>query len=59
MLFIETNVGNFGKFKDILLYMQDEKIDIIHIINVEYCLSKIFGSGIYTINQIEKIVKEL
>lgn len=57
MLFIETNKGNFGKFKDILLFMQEEKLKEIEFIKVEYCLDEIIGKGIYTIEQIESMVK--
>lgn len=57
MLFIETNKGNFRHFKDVLLYMQEENLKQIEITKVEYCLDKIFGNGIYTLNQIKQIIQ--
>lgn len=55
MLLIETNKGNFGKFKDILLFMQEEKLKEIEVLKVEYCLDEIIGKGIYTLEQIESM----
>lgn len=57
MLFIETQFGNFRHFKDIYLYMQEENLKQIEITKVEYCLDKIFGSDIYTLEQIKQIIQ--
>lgn len=57
MLFIETNKGNFGKFKDIFLFMQEENLTQIEILKVDYCLDEVIGKGLYTLDQIENIVK--
>jgi hypothetical protein len=54
---LETNFGNFGKFKDMLLFMKEENLKEIKILKVEYCLDEIIGKGTYTIEQIESIVK--
>ncbi|WP_154698224.1 MULTISPECIES: hypothetical protein [Clostridium] len=58
MLFIETNVGNFAKFQDIFQFMKEENLKEIEVTKVEYCLDEIIGKGIYTIEQIEKIVNK-
>lgn len=57
MLTIYTNYGSFGHFKDVLLFMQEEEIECISITNIEYCLDKIFGAGVYTLKQIKQIVE--
>lgn len=57
MLIIETKYGNFKRFTDILLFMQEENLDTIEFLNVEYCLDKIFGNGIYTLEQIKSLCK--
>lgn len=58
MLEIETNFGCFGHFKDVLLFMQEEGLDSIEVLDVKYCLGKIIGKGIYTLKQIESIVND-
>lgn len=57
MLIIETKYGNFKRFTDILLFMQEENLDTIEFLNVEYCLDKILGNGIYTLEQIKNLCK--
>lgn len=57
MLFIETQFGNFRHFKDIYTFMQEENINQIEITSLEYCLDPIFGKGIYTLEQIKKIIQ--
>jgi len=49
MLDIYTKFGCFGHFKDILLFMQEEHLQEIEITKLRYCLSEIFGKGIYTL----------
>lgn len=57
MLDIETKYGLFGHFKDLLLFMQEEHLQKIEIIEIKYCLSEIFGKGIYTLDQIKQILQ--
>lgn len=55
MLIIETKYGNFKRFTDILLFMQEENLDNIEFLSVEYCLDQIFGKGTYTLEQIKNL----
>lgn len=57
MLFIETNKGNFRHFKDISLFMQEENLNQIEIIKLEYCLDEVYGKGVYTLEQIKQIIQ--
>ncbi len=57
MLDIETKYGLFGHFKDVLLFMQEECLQEIEIIDLKYCLDSIIGKGVYTLNQIKEIVE--
>lgn len=57
MLEIETQFGCFGHFKDVLLFMQEEHLEQIEIIKLKYCLNEVYGKGIYTLNQIKKIIQ--
>ncbi|NSB12089.1 hypothetical protein [Clostridium beijerinckii] len=57
MLEIETKYGCFGHFKDLFLFMQEEHLLEIEITELKYCLSEVFGKGVYTLNQIEQIME--
>lgn len=57
MLFIETNKGNFRHFKDIYSFMQEENLKQIEITKLEYCLEQVYGSGIYTLENIKQIIQ--
>lgn len=57
MLTLETEFGNFGNFENILLFMQEENLQSIEIINVHYVLQDIFGKGVYSLNDVKKIVE--
>lgn len=58
MLEIETKYGTFSNFKNILYFMQEENLNEIEILKVNYCLSEVFGRGIYKIEEIKQIVEE-
>lgn len=49
----------FKNFEDILHYMKDENLNEIEITKIQYVFEDIVGKGIYTIKEIEKIVKEV
>lgn len=57
MLFIETQYGNFRHFKDIHTFMQEENLNQIEITKLEYCLDQVYGSGIYTLENIKQIIQ--
>ena len=57
MLELTTSCGNFKHFKDIYLYMLEEDLKDIEITEIKYCLDKIYGSGIYTLEQIRDILE--
>ncbi|GEP65224.1 hypothetical protein CBE01nite_29920 [Clostridium beijerinckii] len=57
MLEIETQFGCFAHFKDLLLFMQEEHLQEMKIMELRYCFSEIFGKGIYTLKQIKEIVE--
>lgn len=57
MLEIETKYGCFGHFKDVYLFMQEEHLEEIEILGLRYCLNKIYGKGIYTLDQIQEIMQ--
>ena len=60
MLDIITGFGSFSSFKDVLFYMNDEKLETINILDVKYCLESIGGGNCsYTKEQIENIVSKL
>lgn len=57
MLEIETKYGCFGHFKDVLLFMQEEKLDTIEILDVKYCLDSMpICKGVLTLDQVKEIV---
>lgn len=41
MLIIQTESGNFGHPKDLMLYMEEEGITKVHVI-VQYCFKEVF-----------------
>lgn len=57
MIDIFTRFGCFSHFKDVLLFMQEEHLQQIEITKLRYCLSEIFGQGVYTLEQIQEIVE--
>lgn len=57
MLDFETPYGNFGNFKNMLLFMQEEHLSEINITKVTYCCNEIAGKGIYALAQIERLVE--
>ncbi|MDR3597843.1 hypothetical protein [Clostridium sp.] len=57
MLEIETKYAVFGYFKDVLLFMQEERLQEIEITELRYCLNKIFGKGVYTLDEIKQIIQ--
>ena len=57
MLEIETKYGLVGHFKDLLLFMLEEHLQEIEITNLKYCLSEIYGKGVYTLKQIKQILQ--
>ena len=57
MLDIETKYGCFGHFKDVFLFMQEECLEEIEIIDLKYFLNSIVGKGTYTIEQIKQIIQ--
>ncbi len=57
MLDIFTRYGCFGHFKDVLLFMQEEHLQEIEILELRYCLDRIIGKGIYTLKQVQEILQ--
>lgn len=57
ILEIETEYGYFGHFKDVFLFMQEECLEQIEILELKYCLNKIYGKGIYTLDEIKQITQ--
>lgn len=56
MLEITTKYGCFGHFKDLYLFMLEENLFDIEILEVRYCLGEIYVKGIYSLEQIRTIV---
>lgn len=56
---IETNLGCFGKFKDLLMFMQEENIIDVNIKNVNGWLGnwELFSNVWFTREQIKQIVE--
>lgn len=59
-MIIETNIGNFGNFQDLLTCMQQENHDTVNINKVEYWFAKLpLTEGHYTYQQVQNLVTEL
>lgn len=57
MLLINTEYGTFGSYKDLYLYMQEERLKEVRVINEQYVFQSIpFSSGILTINEVKNII---
>lgn len=57
MLIIETPYGDFGKFEDVLRFMEEERLEEVPMI-VKYNFSQVgLRSMTYTRQEIEKILK--
>lgn len=56
-MIIETNLGNFGSFADLLRCMTEECKPDVHILRCEYWFAKL-PTGHYTIQQISDIVSQ-
>ena len=57
MLLIKTEYGTFGSYKDLFLYMKEERLKEVRVINEQYVVQNIpFSSGILTINEVKNII---
>ena len=57
MIEIDTKYGCFGHFKDLYMFMLEDHLQEVEILKVKYVLKEIFGKGVYTLEQIKKIVE--
>ena len=57
MLLINTEYGTFGSYKDLYLYMQEERLKEVRVINEQYVFHSIpFSSGLLTIEEVKNII---
>ena len=57
MLLIKTEYGTFGSYKDLYLYMQEERLKEVRVINEQYVFQSIpFSSGLLTIDEVKNII---
>lgn len=57
MLLINTEYGTFGSYKDLYLYMQEERLKEVRVINEQYVFQSIpFSSGLLTIDEVKNII---
>lgn len=56
-MIIKTDSAEFGSFKDLEIYMRQEKLDTIELVDVQYWgIDLSFTKGIYTYSQILQIL---
>lgn len=54
---IKTDVAEFGSFRDLEIYMRQEKLDAIELVDVQYWgIDLSFTKGTYTYSQILQIL---
>ena len=56
MLLIETKYGNFGNFKDLLIFMKHEGLTEIH--QTTKYIGTVVNSMTLTIEEVEKLAKK-
>ena len=57
MLSIITVYGEFVRWSDVLMYMLEEDLTTINVTRVEYVFDEVYGKGIYTLREVQEIVK--
>ena len=55
MLLIETKYGNFGNFKDLLIFMKHEQLTEIH--QTTKYIGTVVNSMTVTLEEVEKLAK--
>ena len=54
---IQTNHGEFGSFADLEIYMRQEQLDTIELLDVSYWGAHVlYAPGTYTYQQIQDIL---
>ena len=57
MVSIITVYGEFVRWSDVLMYMLEEGLTTVNVTRVEYVFDEVYGKGIYSLREVQEIVK--